>query len=496
MGRVSKWLSTGTQASLIAFAAIWGTLAREGLNAVGSFDGQPLAEPILWAQAVGCLIMGWAAANKGMLDRPRAVKLTASGTDLFGNGAVRGKTLPTLGLHVALSTGFCGSVTTFSTWILQDFLAFSNHGLYHRSGFFSFVDGITQLCLTPVVSLMCLRIGMLSGRTWLSLSNILAFMNGPRGHLRQIMHLDPIPPLNLQAQAPCRERAQDGAQPERLLDAPTGTPRHTDEAANEASSPTRHVASEPSQNADDVESAGKDVPSSSDTPSAVTAVSSWWARTTTIVALLIGPAFWIGSALLLALYDRPQWRHITWALLFAPLGAWTRWQLAVWCNPLPPPADESFGDDAPRRPWNRNTFRLWRHKVAWPMGTLVANVLATAVLAGVYTAQHVDPRAPPARTKEMAHQSAAWDSPASSFSLGCGALYGVQEGFCACLSTISTFAVELDTVRPRRKAALYAFASYTLAMLFCILLVGAPTWGFDSQGKTAYGPSRCPSLKY
>ena len=53
--------------SLLAFMAIWGTLAREGLVALNTYDGMSV-DPTIWAQAVGCLVMGWAVGNRKALE--------------------------------------------------------------------------------------------------------------------------------------------------------------------------------------------------------------------------------------------------------------------------------------------------------------------------------------------------------------------------------------------------------------------------------------------
>lgn len=41
---------------LLTNAAIWGTLTREGLIALNTYDGRSI-QPVIWAQAVGCLVM-------------------------------------------------------------------------------------------------------------------------------------------------------------------------------------------------------------------------------------------------------------------------------------------------------------------------------------------------------------------------------------------------------------------------------------------------------
>lgn len=53
--------------ALLAFASIWGTLTREGLVALNTYSGMSIA-PTIWAQSFGCLVMGWAVANRQALE--------------------------------------------------------------------------------------------------------------------------------------------------------------------------------------------------------------------------------------------------------------------------------------------------------------------------------------------------------------------------------------------------------------------------------------------
>jgi fluoride exporter len=59
--------------------------------------------------------------------------------------------------------------------------------------------------------------------------------------------------------------------------------------------------------------------------------------------------------------------------------------------------------------------------------------------------------------------------------LSCSILYGIDNGFCGCLSTVSTFAVELDTLI-RKNAYVYATVSITVGIVILVLLVGIPAW--------------------
>ncbi|KDN42086.1 hypothetical protein K437DRAFT_258025 [Tilletiaria anomala UBC 951] len=112
MAHMMPRFATLSTLSLLVFSSIWGQLTREGLVALNSYAGQSI-HPVIWAQGVGCFVMGWAIANKKCIE------------DVYPQ------------IYVAITTGYCGSVTTFSTWALQVFLAFSNHARYPRSRTYS-----------------------------------------------------------------------------------------------------------------------------------------------------------------------------------------------------------------------------------------------------------------------------------------------------------------------------------------------------------------------
>ncbi|KAH7887685.1 CrcB-like protein-domain-containing protein [Phlebopus sp. FC_14] len=108
--------------ALLMPASIFGVLARLGLQALATYDGQSIF-PLAYVQATGCFIMG-------------------------------------LGLGLKSSFGFCGSLTTFSGWQIDVFDSWVNTGNFHRDGLRNFVDGLTKTWVTLVLSLTALCFGV------------------------------------------------------------------------------------------------------------------------------------------------------------------------------------------------------------------------------------------------------------------------------------------------------------------------------------------------
>lgn len=325
---------------LLTFASIWGTLTRVGLTALNTYSGQSIT-PVIWAQAVGCLVMGWTVSNKDALE---------------------GIYPP---LFVMLGTGFCGSVTTFSTWVLDVFLAYGNESHWDRHGLHSVMDALTQTGATLGMSLAALSAGRALGE-WASLSALLSLLG-----------------LGLDTRQQRRR------------------------------------------------------PLSSKTSTALDLA----------LFLLLGLGFWAGAALLAGLPPHENFRPTAFSITFAPPGAILRWYLSR-LNSLP--------RSKARRPY-------------WPLGTLAANLIATGVLAALFVAQHVG-------------RSTGGGAHGVRTQFGCQVLTGLSDGFCGCLSTISTFAVELSSIRPRRRAVGYALGSYALGVGLCVVVVGGAWWSVGMEG--------------
>lgn len=330
---------------LLAFSAIWGTLAREGLVALNTYDGQSVA-PLIWAQAVGCLIMGLAVgANRQ---------------------AIEGRYPPA---YIMITTGLCGSITTFSKWMLDVFRAFGDQQHFNRGGLHNVMDALSQTALTIGMALVSISAGIA---------------------LSKVINLE----LLIRA---CRARFGNG----------TGLP-----AAKVRDVDEKKITAHPGQTV---------------------------ALDTSM--LLLGLLFWIASAILCAFYA--PFRRVTFGLVLAPPGTILRWYLS------------------------RFNSHLLSKRTSLPLGTLAANLFATAVICAAFTA------------------SRAGSTPRSFAGglTGCEALQGLEDGFCGCLSTVSTFAVELRTIKPRRKAVRYAVVSWVAGVLICVLLVGAPWWSGGMDGR-------------
>ncbi|KAK0468472.1 CrcB-like protein-domain-containing protein [Desarmillaria tabescens] len=120
--------------ALLIPASIFGLLARLGLEALATYDGQSIFL-LAYPQAVGCLIMGF------------AVHLKAPFGQFYGP------------LYTAVTTGFCGSLTTFSSWQVDIFESWLNSSDYHRGGLRDFIDGVGKTAFTLSISLASLSFG-------------------------------------------------------------------------------------------------------------------------------------------------------------------------------------------------------------------------------------------------------------------------------------------------------------------------------------------------
>lgn len=301
-------------AALIPFSII-GMLIRVGLTSLETYTGAPVFA-LVYAQFIGCTIMGFVAKKKDFLLK---------------------KYLP---LQIALSTGLCGSITTFSSWQLAVFQAFANtSGDNHATGY-NVLAGLSEILVTMAASVAGLQIGY-----------HLAYM------------LDHIV--------------------------------------------THHLAKKLDTRAYTVDSVGYRL---SREPK-------------DIVSFIVGVLSWVAVIVVAATVVSDQ--KLSLACVFAPLGTLLRWWLS------------------------RYNTRI----AGLPLGTLIANLIATLVLAIV---------------------TLLMSGPVTSF-VSCSVLQGISDGFCGCLSTISTFTVEITTLKLRTKYR-YFFISLVLGQVIMFVVLGTYLW--------------------
>ncbi|KAF2768973.1 hypothetical protein EJ03DRAFT_273142, partial [Teratosphaeria nubilosa] len=161
----------------------------------------------------------------------------------------------------------------------------------------------------------------------------------------------------------------------------------------------------------------------------------------------LGWGCWLG-AILLCIWppDRPSgpatrgsWSNETWrgevlfALVLAPLGCLLRFYASLKLNPLV------------------STF---------PLGTFAVNMFGTAIEGMCYDIQHVGVGA---------------FGRVGGGRVGCQVLQGVMDGFCGCLTTVSTWVAEINSLR-RSHAWRYAFASVAGGLCLMVIIMGSVRW--------------------
>ncbi|KAK1138288.1 hypothetical protein N8T08_003049 [Aspergillus melleus] len=154
--------------SYLVFFAIFGTLARLGLQALTVYPGAPVVTGVLWANVGGSLLMGFFLEDKNLFREEWGSDDTfASHPGDATEQAKRHKSVKkTIPLYIGLTTGFCGSFTSFSSFIRDIFLALSNDladpsapTISSRNGGYSFMALVAVILVTVALSLGALLCG-------------------------------------------------------------------------------------------------------------------------------------------------------------------------------------------------------------------------------------------------------------------------------------------------------------------------------------------------
>lgn len=163
-----------------------------------------------------------------------------------------------------------------------------------------------------------------------------------------------------------------------------------------------------------------------------------WLKALDLAVVVVAWPAWMGAVMLAIWPPHDRWRGIAvFALVFGPVGCLLRFVLSMRLNALVP---------------------------RFPLGTFVANVFGTLVLAASWDLQHAG----------------------IAGNVGCQVLQGVQDGFCGCLTTVSTWMLELKGLR-RLHAYVYGACSVAIGLAVVVVVMGSLRWadGFDAaQGRT------------
>jgi fluoride ion exporter CrcB/FEX len=159
-------------------------------------------------------------------------------------------------------------------------------------------------------------------------------------------------------------------------------------------------------------------------------------RASVLLAILLWAAA-ITMAVMLATSMRGEaiwWGQMLLSLAFAPLGTLLRFIASMWLN-----------------------SRI----VGFPLGTFCVNMFGTLVLAVVWDLQRLPDRGITANV--------------GGDLVSCQILQAIEDGFCGCLTTVSTWVLELSTLR-RRHSYQYGLASIGTSLMIVIVVMGPLKW--------------------
>ena len=374
--QVPKYLTELYAISYLIFFAIFGTLARLGVQWITFYPGAPIVTPVIWANFAGSLIMGFLSEDQALFRDRSSTDLSNGvpnnnqrrrskiGEDLDemakAEHSKRKKTIP---LYIGFSTGFCGSFTSFSSFARDFFLALSNKlpcPITHPH------PGLTIAYPASTIS----RNGGYSFEAFLHvvITTLALSLGGLIAGAQIAIFLDPITPRI------------HGSFIRKFVD-----------------------------------------------------------------RLMVPLAFgcWLG-AVVLAIW--PPQSHETWrgevlfAIVFAPMGCLLRFYASAHLNGLVP---------------------------SFPLGTFAVNMLGTAVEGMCFDIQHVG-------VGIMGRVGGGL--------IGCQVLQGVLDGFCGCLTTVSTWVAEINGLK-RKHGWGYAFSSIIGGLCLMLVIMGSVRWTVDFQNE-------------
>lgn len=170
----------------------------------------------------------------------------------------------------------------------------------------------------------------------------------------------------------------------------------------------------------------------------------WLCKFVDPVAAFVAFLSWVAVICLVALLPEHSQRSTLWSpelwrgpvlfsLVFAPVGCVARFFVSLKLN-----------------------GRI----ASFPLGTFAVNVGGTIILGMAYSLQHA---------------SLQGSSFGGGSIIGCQVLQGIMDGFCGCLTTVSTWVLELSDLR-RRHAYFYGGLTVAVALSALVVEVGSLQW--------------------
>ena len=370
--------------SYLIFFSILGTLARIGLQALTRYPGAPVAFSELWANVGGCAIMGYLSEDRSLFRRDWETSMRkARESVLPGEGdasdsdkesakasmisaareAHRAMT-KTIPLFIGLSVGFCGSFTSFSSFIRDVFLALANdldtqaytattRNTSPKPARSAGYSVMAVLAVLVVETCACLSALIFGAHVAIALQRFTFKI--PKFATRRV--LDPlVVPI------------------------------------------------------------------------------AWGCWIGAVVMAIWPPDRFPSDAQVEHLNGAHEsWRgKVLFAIVLAPLGCLVRFHASLRLNGL----------------------------VIWfPMGTFAVNVGGTIILGACWDLQH----------------AALGGGGVGGAAVGCQVLEGVQDGFCGCVTTVSTWVMELKGLQ-RRHAYFYGMMSVGISMSALVVIMGTFLW--------------------
>lgn len=363
-GRIPTWLTELYAAAYLIFFSIFGTLARLGLQWLTFYAGAPAVTPVLWANVAGSFLMGFLAEEQNLFRNEEAItaiemkhrnRPSQRPVDIAAvQKAESGKRKKSISLYIGLATGFCGSLTSFSSFERDVFLALSN-------------DLPTPINQPYESSIQVLPTSTRSRHDGYSMEALLGVI---------------LLTIGL-----CMGALKVGAHTALFLE--NVTPTLSKKVVRRVANP---------------------------------------------LAVFLGFGLWLGAVLLSIRPAHDAWRgEVVFALVFAPLGCLLRFYASRELNGLVP---------------------------SFPLGTFAVNMLGTAILGMCYDIQHV---------------GVGIMGMTGGGRVGCQVLQGLMDGFCGCLTTVSTWVAEINSLRLKH-AYMYAIASTAGGLCLLIAIMGSVRW--------------------